>query len=461
MAVDLRRYVRDAEATLRAIDLELLVPQLRGYLQGVQSKAMDLAETSAYAFGDVQSGDLSGLVPPIADPTAFGRLSKQVQTLGPRVLSQRRDGAIDSVQWQSDTVGAVQGSFKEGQIAELARDLCNQSLIQGIAAVMAYRDERSGEARLSQLGGYLRLLYFPDDQSHEWGLYQAWQSAFAPQWQWTVRIFRPLEQRIHEWRELQAPWMLGISPHRTIESAPVPRYLVTQAGSDGQPLGELAQCLPLLKGEIAQQIRLHRSEESTAFPMMVTAGSYDQQQDERGPTQVLQFQETSGRAEYLRPGDLGELRAEHDATMARIRDDMSLPGGFLPSGGNPPSGEALREANLKFTNACKQDADAIMSVLNQGLIDFARLIAAPVELVTISPSRIVRAMELMDRLVVMYEKGLIPLTVAVKELVPMLSATSADELLAWAALQEGQTRAVTPDLVRRILGGGAGAIPPP
>lgn len=454
MAVDLRRYVRGAEEVLRPLDLDLLIPQLRGFLQDVTARANDLSEVASYAFGDIAPQDLSPLVPPISEPGAFQRLSRQVQTLGPRVLSQRRDGAIDSVQWQSDSVGPVQSSFADGQIAELARDLCNMVLIQGIAAVIAYKDERTQEARLSRLGGYLRLLYFPDDQSHEWGLYQAWQSAYAPQWQWTVRVYRPKEARMHEWRDLQAPWMLGVSPHLSVDDAPIPRYIVAQTGSDGQPMGELAQALPLLKAEIAQQLRLHRAEETTAFPMLVTAGLYDQQQDERGPTRVLQFQEASGRAAYLLPGDLTQIREEHISTMARIRDDMSLPGGFLPTGGNPPSGEALREANLKYVLAVKQDADAIMNVLNQGLIDFAGLIGASPELVTITPSRIVRALELMDRIIMLFEKGLIPLHVAVKELVPMLSGTSADELLTWADEQEGRSRAVTPDLVRRILGGG-------
>jgi hypothetical protein len=243
--------------------------------------------------------------------------------------------------------------------------------------------------------------------------------------------------------------MVGQAPDRVIDEAPMPRVAILQHGPDGQPIGELQQAWPILKKELAQQMQLARVEESTAFPFLIFSGQADTTNRDRGPTRTYHFP-AGGDAKYVQPGSLDQLRDEHELTLTRIQYDLMLPGGF--AGRGVPSGEALREANLKYYNASRAYAKAIEGVANDVLVDYAALAGVPKATLTVRANRETTTLDLIDRVINLFKEGIVPLQVAAREVQPILSTYSDKELTEWVDAQQGRGTGVSPELVRLLLG---------
>lgn len=455
---DVQVRAREAGAVLSALELEILLPQLQAWLIDVQEAAQQQMELSEWCYGMLPPTAFAPLVPPMSERDAqdtMVRLSRQVQSLGPRILSIRRDGAIGTIDW-SDDPGALEDVLGSTKLAELAEELFDQGLITGMMALLAAPDEQN-KPHLARVGGYLRLLHEPSNISDVVALYQCWQHPDARRQSWTVRIYDFRHKRIAEWRGLEAPYAIGTQPSQLYENAPMPHLTIVQLGPDGQPRGEMQNEWPILRRELAQQLRIARSEEGTAFPMMVTSGNMDQESARmRGPMRVLHFP-NGGDAKYLAPGDLQQMRDEHDRTLDRMREDMSLPGA-MSLGGRIPSGEALREANLKYFATSRKYAELLSDLLSAGIADFAVLIHTTPVQVAVQANRESFALQTIDRVIALYDKGIIPLSVAAREAQPILSTLSDEDLSAWIDRAEAQRGGNGADLVREIL---TGRTPPP
>ena len=423
---------------------------VRAALASIESRARGHAEAYDWATGRLTAPPTE-LLPPAQ--TAEGRLElqriwRQSQTLGPRILDRLVWGTLGEVGWGGEG-GKIDAALEGLQLDMLAQRLLLDLLIGGMAAAWAYLDARDNTPRVSRLGGYLQPLTDPDDVDRVVAIYQAWQSQDARSTSWTVRIYDIEERVMREWRRIRAPTSLAAPPTEYPNIHP-PRYRMLHLGDDGLPQGPLAAALPVLKAEYAQQMRVARVAEQSAWPVLAIRGQIDV--GKRGPARVLQLSE-GGDARYLDPGDLSQLQSHHDRILERLREDLSLPGGFL--GRQTPSGEALREANLKFIQACSSYARLLSGLLTETVADYAELVGIsnpPNVSVIINrefdrESRITSVLQL-------YREGLIPLSVAVNEVSVYLPTWSDEEVAAWVDKNE---RTLTPDDLARALGGGGNA----
>jgi len=423
---------------------------VRAALASVEARAAQHAEAYDWALGRLTSPPVD-LLPPVQ--TEEGRLElpriwRQSQTFGPRIIDRIIWGTIGEVNWGGEG-GKIDAELEALQLDLMAQRLLVDLLVGGIAAVWAYVDERTGRPRVSRLSGYLQPLTDPDDVDRVVAIYQAWQSADVRSSRWHVRIYDLEEGVLREWRDLRTPTNLAAPPAEYPGIRP-PSYRMLHLGDDGLPQGPLMSALPVLKAELAQQMRITRVAEQSAWPVLAIRGQINP--DHRGPARVLQLSE-QGSAEYLRPGDLSQLEGLHDRTLERLREDLSLPGGFL--GRQTPSGEALREANLKFVQACSSYARLLSGLLTEVVTEYAGLagLSNPPEVSVLINREFDRA-ERIGSVLELYREGLIPLSVAVNEISVYLPTWSDEEAADWIAQNE---RKLTPEDLARALGGGGNA----
>jgi len=424
---------------------------VRAALASVEARAAQHAEAYDWALGRLTSPPVE-LLPPaqtLEGRMELQRIWRQSQTLGPRILDRIVWGTIGEVNWGGEG-GEVDAALEALELGQLAQRLLVDLLVGGMAAAWAYVDARTGRPRVSRLSGYLQPLTDPDDVDRVVAIYQAWQSADVRQrHRWNVRIYDLEDATLREWLGVRSPTSLAAPPVEYPNITP-PRYAMLHLGDDGLPQGPVAAALPVLKAELAQQMRIYRVAEQSAWPVLAIRGQINTA--ERGPSRVLQLSDTGG-AEYLRPGDLSQLEGLHDRTLERLREDLSLPGGFL--GRQTPSGEALREANLKFVQACSSYARLLSRLLTGVVADYAALagVRNPPQVSVIVNREFDRSQRIADVLA-LYREGLIPLSVAVNEISVYMPTWSDEEVAAWIEKNE---RTVTPDDLARVLGGGGNA----
>ena len=423
---------------------------VRAALASVEARARQHAEAYDWALGRLTAPPVELLPPAQTDEgkLELQRIWRQSQTLGPRIIDRIVWGTIGEVNWGGEG-GRVDAELEALQLDLLAQRLLVDVLIGGVAAAWAYVDERTNTPRVSRLSGYLQPLTDPDDVDRVVALYQAWMAEDVRSSRWNVRIYDLEESTLREWRGLRTPTNLA-SPPAEYPNVRPPRYRMLHLGDDGLPQGPLAAALPVLKAEYAQQMRIARVAEQSAWPVLAIRGQLDV--GKRGPARVLQLSE-QGSAEYLRPGDLSQLQGQHDRILERLREDLSLPGGFL--GRQTPSGEALREANLKFVQACSSYARLLSGLLTEVVADYAPLagIKNPPEVSVIINREFDRS-ERIGSVLELYREGLIPLPVAVNEISVYLPTWSDDEVAAWITQNE---RRITPEDLARAIGGGGNA----
>lgn len=400
---------------------------------------------------------------------AWNRAIQQVQSLGPSIMETKVNAVTGGGTTWGETDESTDAILAKLNLPELAEACLASGATGGFYGVIPHEIEMqnadgqlvgSGEFTISLIGGYVEAFTDPNNAGRIVGLYQAWIEEITTQGmsvsqrpdtatrpnstaqkydnntKYSVRIYDWSDGEdncvIREWRGLKKPTDLATQP-REILNAPMPRFRITSMTDGGLPLGEILKSSPLLKSHLTTQIEIQLTEEMAAFPMLVTTG--DATISAVGPAQSISLP-PDGDAKWLSPEkNLEELRTQLAAKQERIRHDLSLPGGFL--GNDSPSGEALKEANLRFRQNTQRYAEGISEVLTEAVKDLSTMVAGlqPVE-AAVLPSKDYDEAERRATIIELYKEGLLPFEVAVTELQPFFPTWSDQRLQDFVAKRQ-------------------------
>lgn len=350
---------------------------LRAYLDGVTARASAASEALDWLDG-TQDLNPTGLVPPFEDgsagASAWMRLKRQVQSLGPRAFRFKRDGSIGSINWGGDDPDGIDERLSQIDLHDLASQSLKSLFATGIAAAWAYQPE-SGEPRIQRLGGHIEPLYHQDDAAGEMiGLFQVRAQPGGNKY--TLRVYEfsdePGRGNVYEWRDAGSMYEVGKAITKAWEDTSVPRVQMTSRSQDGLPLGEFAQALPIVQGEVAAQLRILRVADSHAWPLLYAAGSWDIPSN-LGQNSILVSPNAGDALGRVEAGSLEQLFTVHDRAMERFRADAALPIASI-STGNFPSGEALEQANATYLSSCRAYANMLSALLTEVVGDYAELL---------------------------------------------------------------------------------------
>jgi len=426
-----------------AVDPAVLLSFLRAKELAILEEIRLTEEAREWALGTYSPPPGQFLPAPESEEgrAAWSRAVRRAASVGPRVLATLLNGAIGDVNWGGDS-SALDSRLAELDLQDLARRFATDIIVTGAAAGYVYVREEGGEPRIGRLGGFIMPYLDPRDSSVVTGLFQATQVFYPRGLRWWVRVWDLESEEVREWEELGSPTELGRPPTRVIPGAR-PRFVFWGLTEQGLPVGLLTWAVPMFRDVMASELMLARVEELSAYP--IPRFGDNTQLQTVGPGLPIR-----GEFEWVRPGELGELRAQLQLKVEKLRDALALPGGFL--GNDSPSGEALREANIRFRQMCRAIAGLVSKLLTDLVADYAEATGVDPVSVSVSPSIDIDRTDRIQVIAMLYEKGLLPLRVAARELQPFFPTWSDEELEAWLQRQEGL---VTPQDVARLLGGGS------
>jgi len=423
------------------IDLRELIARLQ--LHAVATRISEFEEAWEIAQGLFEPAP-GFLTPPLGNAPesreAWARALRRVRAYGPRVLATLVNAAVGDVNWggQSKKLDEL---IDEQDLLRLARQMARDYYVGGVAAGYAYQPEK-GPPRIGRITGYIEPYTSPMDADVVTGLYQAKQVNTTAGLRYWVRVWDLAVFQVREWQGLYSPTDLARPPTRVLEGL-TPRFAFYDLTPEGLAWSPFLWAVPLFRDLMASELFLARVEEYAAYPIPRFGADTE-------PQQIAPGLPVQGEFEWSAPGSLTELREQRDVKLERLRDAMALPGGFL--GNDSPSGEALREANIRFYQEAQATAKTLSTLLTDLVADLAEIVGAePVEVVVL-PNRDYIREQVVSNAVLLYEKGLIPLAVAAREIQPFVPTWSDEELNEWI---EANKDVVTPGDVARLLGGGA------
>lgn len=444
------------------IDIPTLVKRLRMRALDDRAKLKDEISDIAQGLWEPQQGTILPLAANAKRQRAYNRLVRQMQTIGPRVMEAKLNAILGSVTWGMND-DELDDRLTTLDLPGLARRAAMDYVTHGITALAATTPE-GATPRISRLGGYLEPYLNPDDRDEITGLFQAWQlgssgprrsdpgttNAFNDQAErhrqlgnvaggsWTVRIYDFETDTMTEWVGLRNPYEIGRTPTREETDVVMPRVLVRELSIDGLPLGEIERAAPQIKALWATEARLLLAEELSAFGMLTVTGASLPDGFAVGPGELLELP-AGATAAWMMPGNLEELRMQKAGRQERLREDLSLPGGFL--GNDSPSGEAFREANVRFRQNTERYATELSAVLTDAVMDFGEVVGlGETPEVVINPSKAYDEPARVQSILSQYAAGVIPLGVAVNELRVFLPSWDDESANAWVEEQSALVR---------------------
>lgn len=386
---------------------------------------------------------------PIAIPSSgtthndLERLFKRTASIGKSIIDTRRSGAITQVSYETKGDTSVLSSLG---IQTLAERIFNDLFISGIAGIVSYRNTL-GILKLSRMGGYLEYIRNPDNTDEVMGIMQILQNS-GTKLSYNVRIYEFLDNS----RSLMKIWKNVVSLERVFSSYPqeqmeVPTPQVVSVGDtpDDSSSGEGSSLLGLILGYAATSMKIERVADAQAFPILWIQGIVNQF-EEVGPNKTFVF-DSDGSLNRLEPGDLSQLRELRNDLEGMINSQFNLPGRV--SGGNFPSGEALQEARLNFTNVSRTYATTITQLLNNALRQYSSLGNVSIPNVVIESFEGYELNNKLQLAIQLYKEGIIPIR-AVATLAQQLIPTWSDEELE-KFLQQRETQ-ITPEEAINMLG---------
>lgn len=392
------------------IDLELV----KAELNSVTARAVRRHEAEVWGTGefDTLPFELLPDVPKAALESAK-RIGGMAQSLGPRVVGIKKFLTLGDINWGGDSEN-LDERLSALDLPELADEALELGLYTGIMAGIVRRPKAGetnegaqlgGEPVVELLTGHVEPLFDAEAPSRVAGIYQAWLPVDVREKGWRVRVYDYDQGTMTEWRRLMQPYMLGDRPFEVVPNAPMPRYQILRRGRGRLPVGDIELLLPLLKSDWSSQVRGDRAEENTAFAQLVISGAVGSGDDKRSPAHVI-LTEEGGSAAYLAPGDLSQIHAHHDRKLDRLRRDANLPGGVL-AGANI-SGEALREDNMHAIADAKYKAGKLGRLLTELVADYATELGINEQPeVTVGINKDFEAATALDRIVLLFERGLL------------------------------------------------------
>lgn len=405
---------------------------LNAQIMGIELRRRNAAEAMDWMTMPMPVLNLVDILPPantFEGIDAMKRYAGQVRGLGQRILQKREWGTIGTINWGGDD-RQVDQALMGVDLHGLAKEAHQQLLGTGITGILAYIHADTNEPRLEIMSGYLEPL--PDPNTSEYyGLLQIWDLPGAIGIK--ARLYDYTTNVIYE-SEMKGFTTVNdlIARGQRIENAPMPHFVMGAADRGGLPVGEVATLIPLLRAELATQIKLKRLEELQAFDILVLAGQWSDVKSV-GPATVLQSPEVGSTAMRVGAGDFKPLVDEHNRLLNRIQADASLPVGIIS---NYISGAAIREANQAFISACYTYANLISDLLTRGVADYAALIGRQPTPVSIGINREIFRQERMAELIALRQQNLISPRQAIYEISQYYPAWKIDDLENWADLVE-------------------------
>lgn len=346
---------------------------LRHVLTGVDSRVELAAEVLDWADGKAQFAQ-DELVPQPTDEEslkAWERFTRQVQNLAPRAIAFKKSSAVGVVNWGDDDPGNIDSRLEDMNLHGLAERLLKNLVALGIAGVIPHVPE-VGQPRLQRLGGYIEPLYNEDDREEPSAWFQVTDEMDGKSFR--LRIYEPnpadpILGTVTEWRNQRNAYTVGNPPSAVHENVFMPAVVMVDTDQAGMPIGELEQALPLLKSEVAQQIKNLRATDTHTWPVRWAAGDWDITET-LSAGDVLVAGDPSSKIGIIDPPNLEMLFTHHDRILERIRGDLKLPISSI-STGNFPSGEALEQANAISIAQASRYASHLSELLTQGVERFA------------------------------------------------------------------------------------------
>ena len=447
---------------------------IRAMIKRLQMRALEDRATLKDEISDITQGlwepQQGTILPGAANAKrqrAYNRLVRQMQTIGPRVMEAKLNAILGSVTWGLND-DDLDDALAPLDLAGLARRTAMDYVAHGITALTVAQPDGT-EPRISRLGGYLEPYLNPDDRDEVVGLFQAWRMGSSgprrsdtgggsekpfdddagrnrrigtatTNGAWTARVYDFEEETIREWSGLRHPHEIAGTPSMEEAGVLMPRVLIRELSIDGLPLGEMERAAPQMRALWATEARLLLAEELAAYPMLTVTGATLPDGFAVGPGEPLELP-PGATAAWASPGNLSELRAQKAERMERIREDLSLPGGFL--GNDSPSGEAFREANVRFRQNTERYATELSALLTGAVMDFGMIEGlGETPKVVINPSKAYDEPARVQSILAQYAAGVIPLGVAVNELRVFLPTWDDESANAWV---EEQSTLVRPE----------------
>lgn len=421
------------------------IPQLVALLRAkaIQTRIAEAEEAWEWARG-VYSPAAGTITPSLAGPehaADYERLVRLVKSVGERALHIKVSAAVGNVTWGDDTPAegedpaafAARKAQLDDQMVPLrleenARKIAEQWNVDGIIAAHAYLSRQTNQPRLARLTGYLEPYLNPRDMDEVQGLYQA-KSALDGhgQTRWWVRVYDWTDTpgglcTIREWRDLRSPVELGRPPDEETPGAQRPAVRVGPATPEGLIMSRFLTAIPLMRAVMATEMALERGRELAAWPIPVFKNAVEVSVVSPAvPVQVAD----DGDFYFAQPGNLDQLQARLDDRLRRFGQDMNLPA--VQIGANR-SGESIREEALAFYNDARGDAALLSDFLTEAVERYAEVSDVEPVPVGVSPNMEYIREQIIQSVVLLVDKGLLPRAVAMREVQPFFPTFSDDEL---------------------------------
>lgn len=423
---------------------------VRSQLFNRRERVARYAEALDWATHSRATVNLANYLPPITNEegrTALRRYERTLMGRGREIYSERLWGTVGIVGW-SGTDARVNRRLDRLDTRRLAVEAFLPLLCGGIAGGVAYRyltPTGREEVRVDILSGYLEPVADPENTSHIIGLLQIMSNLDGRTYE--ARLYNYDDGNLYTWARVTDP--VALEPVRaTVERMRWrPRFAVVAQDENGLPLGEVMEGLPLLVSDLVYQAKLARLEEGHAFSILhVSEAAQDLAQL---GSQTVIVTRAGGRVERVAPGDLTPMVAQHERLLEQIRRHFGLRARLTTT--QALSGISITEANQMALSAYSHYAQVISQLLTELVLDYARLeeIADP-PAVTVEVNREATRAERIAEAVMLFEKGLISLDMAVGEITKYI-AFSDEQVREFL-----QARGIaTPEDVQRLFGGGA------
>lgn len=392
--------------------------------------------------------NLANHLPPIANEEGRLALRRYERTLmgrGREIYAERLWGTIGNVGW-SGTDARANRRLDALDTRRLAVEAFLPLLCTGIAAGVAYRyltPAGREEVRIDILTGYLEPMVDAQNTSHVVGLLQMLSNLDGISYE--ARFYNYDDGLLYTWPQIKNPAELEPEKATTERMRWRPRFVVAAQDENGLPLGEIAEGLPLLVDDLVYQVKLKRLEEGHAFPLLHVSESA--QDIANLGSQAVIVTRAGGRVERVLPGDLSVMVSQHERLLEQIRRHFALRAKLTTTA--PLSGTSITEANQHALSAYAHYADVISQLLTGLVRDYARLegIDDP-PAVTVEINREATRSERITETILLFEKGLISLDMAVGEITKYV--TFSDEQVREFLQARG---IATPEDVMRLFGG--------
>lgn len=392
-------------------------------LTSVEKRAQDEAEVYEILEGTWE--DLHTLLPPIKGRESvqeFERIEEQISPMGPEIIGTKLEGIVGNITWGKSTE-EIDEQLDSLDLRQLANDSAHRLIVSGIAAVFAYVDLQ-GTARLQRLGGHLMPIYADDDVDRVIGLYQTWMADGSSTW--TTRVYDFEDRVLREWKNIGSPTAMG-GRFDEIPLAVLPAVSIVNRLQDGIPQGELWQHINLIRQEMVAQAVQLRVSRRHAYPLTIVRGPIDEGRSSVGLGGVVYFVDNEGGVERLEPGDLSQLSEQHNALLGRIRSALNLPPTF--GGANIPSGEALTQANQRYSQSCNSYAMVLSRLLTDGVKAYSILLGIQdPPSVQVYPNLLNNRSEIVGMAKDLYQAEIIPLEQAMRMVHPYIPTWEDEQL---------------------------------